>query len=49
MRKIDYSILASIIRQMSQIYDKPTLERLANNFANRASVDKEKFLRECGL
>lgn len=49
MRKIDYSILASIIRQMSQIYDKPTLERLAHNFANRASVDKVTFLKECGL
>ena len=49
MRKIDYTILAAIIRQMSQIYDKPTLERLANNFANRASVNKEQFLRECGL
>ena len=49
MRKIDYHILAGIIRQMSAIYDRPTLERLANNFANRASVDRALFLRECGL
>jgi hypothetical protein len=49
MRKLDYHILAGIIRQMSQVYDKPTLTRLAHNFANRASVDKDQFLRECGL
>ena len=49
MRKIDYKILAGIIRQMSAIYNKQTLERLANDFANRASVDKKLFLKECGL
>lgn len=49
MRKVDYHLLAQIIKQMAQVYDKPTLERLANNFANRASVNKEQFLRECGL
>ena len=49
MRKVDYRILAGIIRQMSAIYDKATLARLANDFANRASVDRASFLRECGL
>ena len=49
MRKIDYTILAGIIRQMSAIYDRETLAKLANDFANRASVDKVLFLRECGL
>jgi len=49
MRKVDYKILAGIIRQMAAIYDKPTLERLANTFANRASVNRELFLKECGL
>jgi hypothetical protein len=49
MRKVDYRLLAQIIRQMSQVYDRATLERLANNFANRASVNKELFLKECGL
>lgn len=49
MRKIDYHILAQVIRQMAQVYDRATLERLANNFANRASVNKELFLKECGL
>jgi hypothetical protein len=49
MRKVDYHILAGIIRQMAQVYDKATLERLAHNFANRASVDRDQFLKECGL
>lgn len=49
MRKVDYHILAGIIRQMAQVYDKTTLARLANDFANRASVNRELFLRECGL
>lgn len=49
MRKVDYHILAGIIRQMAKVYDKPTLTRLAHNFANRASVNREMFLRECGL
>lgn len=49
MRKVDYHILAGIIRQMAAIYDKPTLERLAHDFANRASVDRDLFLRACGL
>lgn len=49
MRKIDYHMLAQIIKQMAQVYDKPTLERLAHNFANRASVNREMFLKECGL
>lgn len=49
MRKIDYHILAQIIRQMSQVYDRSTLEQLAHNFANRSSVNREMFLRECGL
>lgn len=49
MRKVDYKILAQIIRQMSQVYDRATLERLAHNFANRASVNKDQFLKECGL
>lgn len=49
MRKLDYHILAQVIRQMAQVYDRATLERLAHNFANRASVNKDKFLKECGL
>lgn len=49
MRKIDYHILAQIIKQMAQVYDRVTLERLAHNFANRASVNKDQFLKECGL
>jgi hypothetical protein len=49
MRKLDYHILAGIIRQMAQVYDRATLERLAHNFANRASVNRELFLKECGL
>ena len=43
MRKVDYHILAGIIRQMAQVYDKTTLARLANDFANRASVDRHYF------
>lgn len=49
MRKVDYHLLAQIIKQMAQVYDRATLERLAHNFANCASVNKELFLRECGL
>ena len=49
MRKVDYHILAGIIRQMAQVYDRATLERLAHTFANRSSVNREMFLRECGL
>ena len=49
MRKVDYHILAQVIRQMSQIYDRATLVQLAHNFANRSSVNREIFLRECGL
>lgn len=49
MRKVDYRLLAQIIRQMAQVYDRATLVQLAHNFANRSSVNRELFLKECGL
>lgn len=51
MRKIDYKILAAIIRRMLECgtYDAPTLRQTALNFANQASVDRALFLKECGL
>lgn len=57
MRKIDYLTLAQLIRAELETYRKlssgparvDSLERLARQFAERASVDKLAFLRACGI
>ena len=63
MRKIDYQILADIIRAQLSVnnwdnasvnpecakYADKVLFSVARNFANRASVKREEFLRACGI
>ena len=63
MRKIDYQILADIIRAQSSVnnwdnasvnpecakYADKVLAAVASDFANRASVKREEFLRACGI
>ena len=63
MRKIDYQILADIIRAQVSVnnwdsasvrpecakYADKVLFSVARNFASRASVKREEFLRACGL
>lgn len=59
MRKIDYTILVDIIAAELRTYRAlagpaaamrcETAERIARNFANRASVDRDAFLKACGI
>lgn len=63
MRKIDYQILADIIRAQLSVnnwdtasvapecaaYADKVLAAVARNFANSASVNREEFLRVCGI
>lgn len=63
MRKIDYQILAEIIRAQLSVnnwgtasvnpecakYADKVLFSVATNFANRASVKREEFLKACGV
>ena len=63
MRKIDYQILADIIRAQLSVnnwdtasvdpecakYADKVLFSVATNFANRAGVKREEFLKACGI
>ena len=63
MRKIDYQILADIIRAQLSVnnwdnasvnpecakYADKVLFSVATNFANRANVNREEFLKACGI
>lgn len=52
MRKIDYSILAEIIRaelHQANAVRADTAKRIALNFAKRAHVNKAEFLAACGI
>lgn len=59
MRKADYTLLASIIREEVDAYREPeneaqemrlsTATDIARAFASHASVDKAAFLKACGI
>lgn len=57
MRKIDYQLLAELIRYELHIYRGlssgaarvDSLERIARQFAEKASVNKAAFLKACGI
>ncbi|UZZ64574.1 hypothetical protein [Curvibacter phage PCA1] len=52
MKKIDYSLLAEIIRAevvQGDALRADTAKRIALNFANRAHVNKSEFLAACGI
>lgn len=46
MRKADYMLLAQLIREH---VDNPAVCELAREFAKLASVDRDAFLKACGL
>lgn len=61
MRKADYALLAQLIKKYREHYDSSpitgprcettivALESLAHEFASSASVDKQAFLKACGI
>ena len=56
MKKIDYTILAQIIKAQIKKYDhdlyklqRETTIQIAIDFSKRAHVDAAKFLTECGI
>lgn len=56
MKKIDYTLLAQLIRAQIKKYDHDLYKlqreasvQLAVNFAKSAHVDADKFLIECGV
>lgn len=56
MKKIDYTILAQIIRAQIKKYEhdlyklqREAIVQIAVNFAKSAHVDTDKFLIECGV
>lgn len=56
MKKIDYTLLAQIIKAQIKRYEHDLYElqreatiQIAINFAKNAHVDADKFLTECGV
>jgi hypothetical protein len=56
MKKIDYTLLAQIIKAQIKKYDhdlyklqRESTIQIAINFAKSAHVDGDKFLTECGV
>lgn len=51
MRKADYSTLAALIKEWRALNPAAaqTLSALARDFSDRASVDKNAFLKACGI